>query len=84
MARAEWVQDLERQIRQNRRAIKLPKMQRRGERNGSAKLRIEEVRAIRAALAAGCSIRSIARVYRVSRTAIYHIRNGHNWKGTVC
>lgn len=54
-------------------------MQRKGERNGAARLTREEVRGILMSLEAGSSVRGLARAHLVSRTAIYHVKNGRNW-----
>ncbi len=54
-----------------------------GERNGSAKLSIPQVRAIRRRLAAGDTQRSIAADFAVSRTAIQQIGAGSRWKAVA-
>jgi hypothetical protein len=52
----------------------------RGEQSGRAKLTWEQVRAIRAALAAGATPASQARAYGVDHKVIRNIRDGKTWK----
>jgi DNA-binding XRE family transcriptional regulator len=47
--------------------------------NGQAKLTSQDVAAIRSALAAGASQRSLARHYGVANTTIYAIAHGRTW-----
>lgn len=51
----------------------------RGTRNGLARLTEEEVRGIRAMLAAGDGISRTARAFGVSKRTIINIRNGRTW-----
>lgn len=50
-----------------------------GERNGNARLTTAEVIVIRAALAAGATVPSLAKLYPVSATTLYRIRRGEAW-----
>lgn len=52
----------------------------RGEMVNTAKLTAEKVITIRGELATGASIRSLAKSYGVSRTAIKYIKTKRNWK----
>lgn len=54
-----------------------------GESNGNRKLSIEQVRAIRAALAAGGTHRGLGRQYGVTGTTIKSIATGKLWGHTV-
>lgn len=51
----------------------------RGERQNKAKLRADDVRAIRRLLAAGSDPQSVAGRFGVSRSTVYHIASGYNW-----
>lgn len=51
-----------------------------GEKNPAAKLSLEDVNAIKTLIANGRSCYSIGKEYGVSKTTIYRIRDGKNWK----
>jgi hypothetical protein len=51
-----------------------------GERNGNAKLTVDQVRQIRKELRQGRSVRSLAGKYNVSTMAISGIKLGTTWK----
>ncbi len=57
-----------------------PELAARGEANGNSKLTANDVREIRAAHAAGESIRSLGRRYPVDRSVISDLINGYTWK----
>ena len=54
---------------------------RRGERNGNARLSLDEVREIRAHLRLGKRAREIAELYGVDKSHIYSIKRGRVWGG---
>lgn len=52
-----------------------------GSRNGSAKLKEEDVLQIRNMRSQGCTCTDISKIYGVSIGTISHIATGRNWKG---
>ena len=52
----------------------------RGERAGQAKLNVQAIAAIRAAVASGASVSEVARHYPVSRQAVKDIISGRTWR----
>lgn len=57
----------------------MPQMARRGERNGSAKITADQVRAIRAAYEAGVGPAALGRQYGLHRNYVLRIVNGETW-----
>ncbi len=64
---------------ENKRHAKVAGLMCRGERHRSAKLKVHEVREIRARLASGERPIEIAACYGVTNASIHSIKNGKNW-----
>jgi hypothetical protein len=54
-----------------------------GDRNGRAKLSVEQIDSIRTRLAAGETVAALAREFGVSWTAVKYIKTGRSWKGVT-